>query len=253
MIRITAQNAVPYSLLFPGSVALVFSVLYSSYILAFVGLGLVFWGTLFLYIKPTRYVRLELLNAASFSTLTNIERMLASTKTYEKGIYLPPKNLQDSTSSLVFIPTTPNQALPTSAETTPQQLQSQNPTGLLITPPRLALSKLLEKELRHLFTETTLEDLQDQLPKLFDDLQITRSIILTTQTYTITVTTSNNIFRALSEETKQLEKTQLTVGSPLSSALACVFAKATRKPVTIEKEETNPEGTITMQFNILEN
>jgi len=62
----------------------------------------------------------------------------------------------------------------------------------------------------------------------------------------------NHIFKDLSEETKQLKRTHWAVGSPLSSALACAFSKATGKPVTIITEETDPEGTTTIQYGILE-
>jgi hypothetical protein len=240
-------------LLLLGLGSLIGSVYYSSYILAFIGLGLTFWGTLFLYIKFTKYVRLELLNAAVSSSLDNIERMLATAETNLKGIYLPPKNLLDYTSSLVFVPARPNEPLPSSAETDPKELYSRNPEGLLLTPPGLALSRLFEKQLKQPFTEFSLADLEQQIPKLFEELQITKNLSLTSQANTITVTTSNHIFKELSEETKKLVKTRLTVGSLLSSALACVFAKATGKPITIEKEETTAEGTTTILYNILEN
>ena len=252
IIEADAREITPYVLLLLGLASLIGSIYYSSYILAFIGLGLTFWGTLFLYIKFTKYVKLELLSAASISSLDNIERMLATTETDQKGIYLPPKNLQDYTSSLIFIPPKPNEQLPTSAETTPQKLQSENPVGLLLTPPGLALSKLFEKELKRPFTETTLSELQTQIPKLFEILQITKNLSLTIQANTITVEIRNHVFKDLSEETKKLEKTYVIVGSPLASALACVFAKATGKPITIEKEETTQQGTTTILYNILE-
>lgn len=248
-----ARDIIPYVLLLLGLASLLTSAFSSSYVLAFIGLGLTFWGALFLYIKSTKYVKLELLNAASSSSLDNIERILATIETDLKGIHLPPKNLSDYTSSLVFIPTRPNQPLPSSVETNPKELQSRNPAGLLITPPGLALSKLFEKELKRPFTETTLDELRTQLPKLFEELQITKNLSLTSQANTITVTTSNHIFKDLIEETKKLEKTYLLVGSPIASALACIFAKATGKPITIENEETTPEDTTTILFNILEN
>jgi hypothetical protein len=119
--RITASNSVPYLMLLLGLVALLGSFLSSSYILAFIGLGLTFWGALFLYIKPTKYVKLALLNSTSLSTLANIEKMLANAKANSQGIYLPPKRLQDYTSSLVFVPTKPDQALPTTKETNPKE------------------------------------------------------------------------------------------------------------------------------------
>jgi hypothetical protein len=251
-IDFQARDLVPYVLLLLGLASLLTSAFYSSYVLAFIGLGLTLWGTLFLYIKSTKYVKLELLNAAASSSLDNIERILATAGTDLKGIYLPPKNLQDYTASLVFIPTKPDQPLPTSVDTNPRTLQIKNPSGLFITPPGLALAKLFEKELKRPFTETRVEYLQKQLPSLFDALQITKNFTIEAKDNTIKVEMKNHIFKDLSEETKQLEKTHWAVGSPLSSALACAFAKATGKPVTIKTDETNPEGTTTIQYDILE-
>ena len=228
------------------------SAFYSSYVLSFIGLGLVFWGALFLYIKPTKYVKLELLTASSSSTLTSIEKMLANAKANSAGIYLPPKRLQDYTSSLVFVPTKPDQALPTTKETNPKELETKNPTGLLITPPGLALSKLFEKELKKPFIETSLEDLQTQRPRLFDELQITKHLNIQPQDNSITVTIRSHVFEDLCNETAKLELTHKTVGCPISSALACAFAKATGKPIVIEKEETSPDETTTIQYKVLE-
>jgi hypothetical protein len=252
IVDFNARDFVPYVLLLLGLASLLISAFYFSYVLAFIGLGLTFWGALFLYIKPTKYVKLELLNAASSSSLDNIERILATTETNQKGIYLPPKNLQDYMSSLVFIPTEPNQALPTSVETNPKELHSKNPLGLLITPPGLALSKLLEKELKQPFTETNLQDLQTRLPKLFDELQISKHLTVRTQDNNITITIKNHVFKNLCNETAKLELTHKTVGCPLTSTFACIFAKATGKPIAIEKEETSPDETTTIQFNIVE-
>jgi hypothetical protein len=230
----------------------VISAFYSSYVLAFIGLGLTFWGTLFVYIKFTKYVKLELLTAASSSSLSNIERILIATDTYEKGIYLPPKNLQDHASSLVFIPSEPNQTLPASVETTRRGFQSGPPAGLLITPPGLALSKLFEKHLGKSFTETKLEYLHTLLPKLLEELEITKNTTVQTEDNTVIIEMENHIFEALCEETKKLKRTHETVGCPLSSALACMLAKATGKPVTIEKEETTTDETTSLEYKILE-
>jgi len=249
---ITLSIAIPFLMLLLGLVSLLMSFLFGSYILAFIGLGLTFWGALFLYIKPRKYVMLELLTSTSLSTLANIEKMLENVKASSQGIYLPPKRLQDYTSSLVFVPTKPDQALPTTKETNPKELETQNPAGLLITPPGLALSKLFEKELKKPFTETRLEDLQTQLPKLFDELQITKHLNIQLQDSIITVRITNHVFEDLCNETAKLELTHKILGCPISSAFACVFAKATGKPIVIEKEETLPDETTQIQYTVLE-
>jgi len=91
------------------------------------------------------------------------------------------------------------------------------------------------------------------LPKLFDELEITKTINIQTKDNTVTIGITNHIFKDLCEETKKLQKTHETIGCPLSSAIACALAKATGKPITIEKEEqSQDEKTTKIQYTILE-
>jgi len=122
----------------------------------------------------------------------------------------------------------------------------------LITPPGLALSKLLEKELNKPFTETSIKDLETQLPPLFDRLEITKHLTIHSEENRVTVDVRNSVLDDLCRQTAKFEKTHKTVGCPLSSALACIFAKATGKPVTIQAEETGPDESTTIHFKILE-
>jgi hydroxymethylpyrimidine/phosphomethylpyrimidine kinase len=62
----------------------------------------------------------------------------------------------------------------------------------------------------------------------------------------------NHVFEGLCKETRKLERTHETVGCPLSSAIACALAKATGKPITIEKELQDPDGSTRIQYRLLE-
>lgn len=250
--RFNSRRIVPYAMLLLGLVSLAGSAFYSSYVLAFVGLGLAFWGGLLLFLTPTKYVKLELLNAAASSSLSNTERILSSNETVGKGIYLPPKHLADYQSSLVFIPRKLNEPLPKPEETSQEKLHSKNPGGLLLTPPGLALSTLFEQKLGKSFAETNLNDVQKQLPRLFEDLEITKSLNIRAEDNTVTVELANHIFKDLCNETARLPRTHETVGCPLSSSIACALAKATGKPVTIEKEMQGTDGSTRIQYRLLE-
>jgi hypothetical protein len=250
--KLSIYRIVPYTLLVLGLASLPASAFYSSYVLAFMGLGLTFWGALLLYLTPSKYVKVELLNATAISNLPNIERILSTTKTNTKGIYLSPKHLKDYTSSLIFIPAQPGEPLPTPEETDTEKLHSKNPNGIFLTPPGLGLSKLFEKKLGKSFTETDLEDVQKELPKLFEKSEITKNMDIQTEENSVTVDLGNHIFKGLCEETRKLEKTHETVGCPLSSAIACALAKASGKPVTIEKDTQNLDGSTRIQYKLLE-
>jgi uncharacterized protein YuzE len=249
-----STRIVAFSILILGLIALAASAFYNSSILAFIGLGLTFWGALLFYITPTKYVKLELLNAVAPSTLANIEKMLTSSKLNEKGIYLPPKYLRDFESSLVFIPSKNNKVLPKPGEIEEEKIYSKNPEGIFLTPPGLALSRLFEKELGTSFTRTDLNYIQNNLPKLLiEDMEIAENVEVEIKEDLITVEITNHVFSEICQETRKLSKTHEAVGCPLSSAIACALAKATGKPVTIEKEELSEDGKTTkIQYRILE-
>jgi hypothetical protein len=256
----TIFSKVALIMLLLGLISLLASAIYDSYVLAFIGLGLAFWGALLLLIRPTKYVKLELMTAVSASLLTNIEEMLNATEFNGKGIYLPPEPFSDDQSSLVFVPSTAKQGLPRREETiktkafkTSRGFQRDQAEGLYLTPPGYALSKILEKQLGKPFTEIDLQEFQKSLPELLEELEITKHSHVNVEGAIIIIKAKNHIFKNLCEETRKLERTREAVGSPLSSALACALAKATRKPVTIEKEEQSQDGdTTTIRYRLLE-
>lgn len=134
------------------------------------------------------------------------------------------------------------------------RLHSGNPNGVFLTPPGLALSKLFEKELGIHFTNADLNVLKKELPRLLvRDLGIAEDVEIESQGNIITIEVTNNIFDELCEETRKLEKTHAAVGCVFSSALACAIAKATGKPVVIQKEELVNKGKTTrIEFRTLE-
>jgi hypothetical protein len=220
--------------------------------LAFIGLGLAFWGALLLFLMPTKYVKLEVLTATSTSSLANVEKILIDSEPEARGVYLPPKLLRDYESSLVFVPARNREQLPKREEISEDRLQSKTSETLFFTPPGLGLSKLLEKQLGKSFTDTNISELQQALPRLFEELEITKNTVVRVERGTVSVELKKHIFKDLCAETSKLKRTHETVGCPLSSAIACALAKATGKPVTIEKEETTPDQTTTIQYNVLE-
>lgn len=243
---------VTYSILTLGLISTGVSALSASPTLAFIGLGLTFWGAILLFITPTKHVKLELLNATAHSTIPNIEKVIANAKLNGKGIYLPPKYLKDLESSLIFIPAKVHQTLPKPEDIAEEKLYSKKPKGMFLTPPGLALSKLFEKTLGTSFTRTDLNYIQNNLPNLFiKTLKIAEDIDVKTENNTITIEITNHIFNEICRETRKHQKISESIGCPLCSALACALAKATGKAITIEKEEQDGKTT-KIQYRIME-
>jgi len=243
-----------FAMLTLGISLTVISGIYLSSFLAILGVGIVFWGAVLLYITPARHVPLTLLNASTAANAGNTERILTELNLTEKGRYLPPKYLKNYESSLIFIPEKPIQPLPKREETTEEKLTSKNPSGVFLTPPGMALSKLFEQQLRVSFTKTDLSYLQQNLPKLLiEHMEIAETAEIQTQNDKITIELTGNILNEICQETQKHPRTHEAVGCLLSSAIACAIAKATGKAVIIEKETQTPDNKTTrIEYQILE-
>jgi len=240
-IKITLMRLVSLVMFALGLIALALSLVYASSILAFIGLGLTFWGSLTLYIATEKYVKQTLLTSSITSSLANLNQMLTELKYQGKGIYLPPKHLKDSEASKVYVPKNKDTNLPT-----PEELQqredkmfAKNPESALITPPGFSLSKLFEKTLGTTFTKVDLEYLQQNLPKLFiEDLEIAEDLIIQTKSTkvgretadsvsvaqlkddTIHVKITNSIYEGVCKEARGLPHICGSIGCPICSAIA---------------------------------
>jgi hypothetical protein len=79
-----------------GTASLAASIGYNSSILAFIGLGLAFWGAVLLYIRPEEYTKKTLLEAALSSSLVTLDQMIKELGYTGDATYLPPKYFTDS-------------------------------------------------------------------------------------------------------------------------------------------------------------
>jgi hypothetical protein len=272
--KITPTRLVSVFLLALGLIALAFSIIYTSSILAFIGLGLTFWGTVTLYIASEKYVKQTLLNSIIIPSLSNLNQILTELGYQGKAVYLPPKYLKDPETSKVYIPKNKNTKLPTPEEIQQKEDKTflKNPEAALITPPGTSLSKLLEQTLGTSFTKVKLENLQKNLSKLFiEDLEIAENLEIQTKPTrvaqkaadsisviqlkndTIQVKITNSIYDGVCKEARTLTHICGSIGCPICSAIACALAKATGKPITIDKEEQSQDGKTTrIQYHMVE-
>jgi hypothetical protein len=227
--------------LMTGVVMIVLSAMNNSSFLAIVGVSVAFWSMLLLFFTPASHAFLALLKASANVSGSNIERVLIEFNLTEKGVYLPPQNLRNFESSLVFVPKTGQEALPASGETG-DKLFAEKETGLFLTPPGLALSLMFEKELGLSFRKISLPQMQENLKKLINNLKFAEEAQVLIQDKIITLEVTASIFNSLCTETKNIQpRTHAQVGCILASAFACAFAKASDKPIIILKDTLNPD------------
>jgi hypothetical protein len=251
--RMASSKISIFVMLLIGIGIVVVSAFYVSSFLAIIGVAIILWGAILFYVAPSKHVPLRLISVSAEAVAANIERLILELNTVERGVYLPPKNLRNINSSLVFIPETLKTPLP-SPEETNEKLLTDKKTGAFVTPPGFALSLLFEEELGFSFTKWDLNQIQCRLPNLLiEELELTENVEIQIQGNKVTVETSGSIFDEICRQTDSQPRTHQQVGCLLSSAIACALAKASGKPITIQNENRNQETKTTrIEYQIVE-
>ena len=254
--RISLVGVANGTILGLGITALLISIVYSSTILAFIGLGLTFWGAVLLYIPSQEHVQRSLLDAVSVQSLVTLSQIMQGLDFKGNAIYLPPKYFEDPEASKIYIPKQKDAALPT-----PEQIEKyqdrlivENPRGLLLTPPGAELAKLFEKTLETSFNKVDFEYLQKNIPKLFiEDLEIAENLELQAEKDSVHVRVTNSICKEIHSEANRHTPVLSKIGCPVCSAIACALTKATGKPIVNDGTQLSEDGkTIETTYRILE-
>ena len=257
----TPSGKIGFILLAIGALTLVGSVIQTSTVLAFIGLGLTFWGALFLFARPVKFVRGTLLDSTAISSYTTIDRITEDLKYKGKPIYVPPypkeaylpqylKGLKEMT---VFIPAKDIVAMPTIEEMAKKQFLLKNPKGICIAPPGYGLVNLFEKELKTEFTQIDLDTLYNSLPTIIvKNLELATEIEINPEKDLIHVKIIDSVYKDLYSKEQDFKSIH-SIGCPLTSAIACALAKTTGKLVAIVKDTISPDSkTIEVWYQTLE-
>jgi len=253
--RLDPAKLIPPILFTAGVLALALSIHSTSTILAFIGLGLVFWGAILYYIRPEKYVKETLLASTILPSLADLNQIITELGYKGKAVYLPPRYLKDLEPSKVYISAEKNKKLPL-----PEEIQKEdsrvflkNPDAMVITPPGMELTRLFEKKLGTNFTKVDVHYLEQNIPKLLtENLEIAQNVQVKIENSRVCIEIEDSIYQNVCREAKKLSNICGNLGCPLSSAIACALAKATGNAIIIESEQQSQDGKVTkIQYNIL--
>ncbi len=199
--RIRLARAANWAMLGLGAISLLFSVIYSSPVLAFIGLGLTFWGVVLLYIQeqeqqpvyqpPKEQVQerraesvrsradMRRFEVSTSSELLALDQLVEELDCKGAATYLPPRYFRTAEGCRVFISKQEISRLPTLDEVrrNENRVLMKNPAGLLLTPPGTQLACLIEKKLAKSFEYTSVEDSLERLSRvLIHDLKIAEDL-----------------------------------------------------------------------------
>jgi hypothetical protein len=237
-------------LIVPGALSLIFSILNNSQVLAFIGLGLTFWGALFFFVRPIKYVKSTLLDSTAISSYSTIDRIIKDLKYKGKSYYIPPypkevylpEHLKGLKNMIVFISADSGPDMPSIEEMAKSGFLLENPKGICVAPPGLGLLTQFEKELRTDITKLDLNELCETLPPIIlENFQLAKEIEMKTEKNQVHLKIFDSIYTNLYGREQNLNSVHF-LGCPLISAITCAIAKTTGKIVTIYRDNVSPDG-----------
>ena len=245
-----SSTIVGYVLVGIGGVSLVSAAVFTSTILTFTGLGLVFWGAILLFVRPHKYVRSDLMNSTALSSLRTIDHVMVDLGYTEKGVYIPAGN---PGKAVVFVPSEPFTRIPEAREIEHQTF-IKDPKGIAMIPPGLALADLIERGLGVNLSKCSLETLRKRLPKvLIEDLEMAEGFEMQIDGNDVRFKFVESIYKDFCNQLRGSTKVSCSLGCPICSAMACVLTTATGKPVSFEEDKYSPDGrTLESSYRILE-
>ncbi len=230
-----------------GAIALLSSLLFTSTVLAFIGLGLTFWAAVLFYIRPLRYMRSDLMDSIVLPPMQTIGRVMTALGYTEKAVYIPSEN-QDTTR--IFVPSKPLTRIPR-PESLEKETFTRNPDGLVIFPPGLELANLIGRQLGE-FKGLGLGKLGIRLPKLLiEDLEIVEDFDMQVDGSIVRFKLVKSIYSELCKKLRGSTSIR-SLGCPICSAIACILAQASGKPIAFEEDTFSDDGrTVVSTYRIL--
>lgn len=248
-INVSAKIGIVF--LVVGMLSLIFAIIEEEQILAFIGLGLTFWGALFIMISPRKYFDASLLSSTGLPTYKTVDRIIKNYRHKPTAYHMPPspkdpslpEHLKGLTEMVAFITNESEEVAPDIQELAEGKFILHKPSGVVITPPGVALLEAIERRTNTDFAKMRLQELGETLPRHFlEESALADSIELTIEDPTsIKIAVTNSIYKNLYTQENRPKSISI-LGCPIISAITCAIAKTTGKPTVIQEQRASPRG-----------
>ncbi|MDR1992030.1 MAG: hypothetical protein LBQ98_00770 [Nitrososphaerota archaeon] len=244
--------------LLTGGFLLVFSFFSALQTVAFVGLGLTFWGVIFSFAQSKTYVEGDLLDSSAQATYSTIDRMIMDLKYNGQGYYIPayprdaalPEYLKNLRDPVVFISETFD-GNPSLEELAQGKFISTQTRGVFVTAPGAGVMTQIERQLHLDLSKVPLEDLMDVLPKILtENLNLAKSANMILTSRGVEFSATGILYESL-YNSETTPKSLSLLGCPVVSAVACALAKASGKTVVISEQKILPNHSVFVNYTFI--
>jgi hypothetical protein len=241
-----------------GVFLLVYSIIMQMQVVAFIGLGLTFWGAVLALARSGKYVESGLLDSSARATYATIDRMINDLKNSGQGYYIPaypkdvflPDYLKNLKEPVVYISESFD-GKPSIDELAAGKFLSAQSRGFFVASPGAGIMTEIEKQLHLDISKINLNELCEILPKcLTENLNLARNAEMTLQPDGANFKAVGILYESLYKQESRPKSADL-LGCPVVSAVACALAKASGKTVIIKEQVTLPGNSVNTKFTFV--
>jgi len=222
---------------------LAFAMIFNQQIAAFIGLGLTFWGAVFLVTRTGTFVDGSLLDSSARSSYTTLDRMITDLKYNGQSYYIPaypqdvalPDYLKNLKEPVTFISESFD-GKPSLDELAQGKFISTRSHGLFITSPGAGILTQIERQLQLDLSKINLTELTEILPKILtENLSLAKNADLVLTSNGAHFKASSIVYNSLYDPESRPKSVSL-LGCPVVSAVASALAKTSGKTVIIQEQ-----------------
>ncbi|MCW4024093.1 MAG: hypothetical protein NWF01_03545 [Candidatus Bathyarchaeota archaeon] len=252
------MSAVAASFVALGALCIILSVFYTNQILAFVGLGLIFWGAIFSFTHVGNMVEASFMDSTAKSNYSTLNRIMNNYAFTGKGYYIPaypsdvviPRYLHSLRESLVFITNESYKGPPSIDDMVKGKFLSSNTNGLFVTAPGYDLLSDFEAELKVDLSTVKSSDVFELLTRSIIESNLAKNVKISFKAENlVSLEVSPVIFQSLYVNQTNLQVVN-ALGCPVVSAVACALAKNFAKSVSIREQKVSG-GKVEVLFEVL--
>jgi hypothetical protein len=238
-----------------GAACLALSIFYFNQILAFVGLGLTFWGAIFVFTRVGNVVKASLMDNTAKSTYSTINRIMKDYKFSQKGYYLPaypsdvilPNYMLNLKDSIVFITNEVYTGPPSVDDMVKGKFLSSKNNGIFITAPGNDLLSYFEADLKVDLTKIKASDMCEVLPRSIIEANLAKTVKMKLLgDNRVSLEVSPLIYRSLYVAGPGYGAVNV-LGCPIVSAVACALAKNFVKAIAISEQKISGDKSLKVE------
>jgi hypothetical protein len=243
-----------------GVLSIILSIFLSSQILTFIGLGVTFWGAIFILVTPQKRFEGSFLETVTVPEYMTIDRILTDLNSRGEAYCIPPlskninlpEHLTGFKKMAAYIPAAEATGELPIEELGKGHFQIERPKGVLITPPGFGIIDRLEQKRDTIFEKITIDELMETLPKLLNDFSFAKEISMARNENEITLKVVGSLYKNLYSKKYDL-RSVFILGCPIINAAACAIAKSSGKLVSVKRIDISPIGNIiTSTYTIIQ-